>query len=160
MSRKKIIIVSLCALILAGAACLLYRPFYYRLYTGDRIKGNISVTVDNEMISLNMADIHGCDKWNVQNWNASVAVKGGDYGRYDVYVDIPEVERSVTVACHQCNWWNVMEFDLEIIVDTQENLVTYYGEYSALEENGHSRSHKIDRTQKLSDDELELSFGL
>ena len=160
MSRKKIIIGSLCALVLAGSVCLLYRPFYYRLYTGDRIKGNISVTVDNEMINLNMADIHVCDKWNVQGWNASVAVKGGEYGGYAIAVDIPEVERSVTVKCYQYNWWNVVRFDIEILVDTQENLVTYYGEYSTLEENGHSRSYKIDCTQELSDDKLELSFGL
>ncbi len=127
---------------------------------GDRIKGNISVTVDNEMISLNMADIHGCDKWNVQGWNASVAVKGGEYGRYDIGVDIPGLERSVTVACHQYNWWNVTRFDLEILVDTQKNFVTYYGEYSGLDEIGSSHSYRIDSTQELSDDKLELSFGI
>lgn len=158
MSRKKIIIGSLCALVLAVAACILYRPFYYRNYTGDRIKGNISVTVDNEVISLNMADIHGCDKWNVQGGNASVAVKAGKKERYVIGVDIPEVERSVTVACFHENWWNVTEFDLEILVDTQKNRVTYYGEYSGLDEIGSSHSYRIDCSQSLSDDNLKLSI--
>ena len=108
--------------LLTAAAFLLYRPFYRRVYTGDRIKGKVSITVDGEAYFSDMSDISGCDKWNVSGGDISLAIKGGEYGKYSCQVIVPKIDKAVSICIYQFNWWNVTEFDLDIAVDAKLEL--------------------------------------
>ncbi|MDE5619361.1 MAG: hypothetical protein K2I80_02400 [Ruminococcus sp.] len=81
-------------------SCIIYKPFYYRVYIGDRIKGNISVTVDNEVYPLEKDKISFSDSGKISingNGTADMSFHAGKYGNYKFNLLGMPTEKTVTV---------------------------------------------------------------
>ncbi|MBE6857162.1 MAG: hypothetical protein E7500_07025 [Ruminococcus sp.] len=167
--RKKELKVTLVTLLsvvlLISVICFLYKPIYYRLYFGDRIKGTISFIVDGEAYHLQPKEIQGANELELtDNGNiAELSIHGGEYGGYPifVYVDTADLEAlKLRINCFQHNWWNVTEFKLNIAIDTKQNSISYSGDYTTIADNGKKCYDKIEKQQSLDEENLGISFGL
>lgn len=155
MSRRKIIFGILGGLLLIAALCILCKPIYYRIYTGDRIKGNISVTIDGEKFTPSAEDISDCRKANTKKDRTQIALKGGEYGTYGFHVNIPPIDKTINMKCYHYNWWTVTNFDIGIIIDTAGNTVTFEGDCSYVDDVGKINKFNIN-DKKLLSDNLEI----
>lgn len=161
----KVTLVTLLSVVLIiSVICFLYKPIYYRLYFGDRIKGTISVIVDGEAYELQPKEIQGSDELDISdNGVAELSIHGGEYGGYPIYVylDTADIEtQSIRINCFQHNWWNVTEFKFNIEINTNQNIITFKGDYSTIADSGKKCNDKIEKQQSLDDEYLEISFGL
>lgn len=131
---------------------LFCKPIFYRLYLGHRIKGDITVTVDNGDYSIKETQISGTDKTIIKDNEAKVAVKAGEYGEYSIYLDLSDIysdAKPIKIRCFQSNWWNVIEFKLNIDVDTQNKNMNFNGEYDSLDSNGTKQIMAIDNSDEI-----------
>ena len=155
---RKIIFGILGILLLIAALYIFCKPIYYRIYIGDRIKGNISVTIDGETFTPSSEDISGCRKSNIKGDRTQIAVKGGDYGIYHFGVNIPPIDKTINMGCYHYNWWTVTNFDIDIIIDTAGNIVTFEGDCSYVDDDGKTNKFQINDKQMLwSDPEIWFS---
>ena len=159
MKRQRPIFRIFYILLFVVAFCILCKPIYYRLYAGDRIKGNVSVTVDGEAIMLAEEDISGCRKVKINSDSTYIAIKGGEFGGYSFAVNIPNIDKEITIVCSQYNWWTVTRFDLDVIIDTANNTVKFEGSYSYVDGDGKIRKGKINELKMLSDDNIKIIVG-
>lgn len=144
-------------------SCIIYKPFYYRVYIGYRIKGNISVTVDNEVYLLEKDKISLSDSGKISindNGTADILFHAGKYGNYEFNLLGIPTEKTVTVNCFQHNWWNVQKFEINVRIDTSANTIHYTGYYSYISDSGNKTYEKIDKTQSLNESKHELLFGM
>lgn len=140
-----ILVLLLCFIIFFG------KPIFYRLYLGYRIKGDITVTVDNGDYAIKETQISGTDKIKIKDNEAKVAVKAGEYGEYCIYLDLSDIysdAKPIEISCFQSNWWNVIEFELNIDVDTQSKNMNFNGEYDSLDSNGTQQIRTIDNSDE------------
>lgn len=166
--RKKfkiIFVILLAVVFILSAICFLYKPIYYRLYFGDRIKGTVSVSVDGKAYQLQPKEIQGSDELNLtDNGNiAKLSIHGGEYGGYPicVYIDTADMDAlGFEINCFQHNWWNVTEFKLNIEIDTKQNIISYSGDYTTIADSGKKCYDKIEMQQSIDEEYLGISFGL
>lgn len=158
-------VILLSVVLIVSAICFLYKPIYYRLYFGDRIKGTISVIVDGEAYQLQPKEIQGVDELEIDD-NGNItefSIYGGEYGGYPifVYLDTADIDAlELGINCFQHNWWNVTEFKLNIAIDTKQNSISYSGDYTTIADSGKKNYDKIEKKQSLDEEYLEISFGL
>lgn len=162
---KKVIAIVLIVVLCISAICFLYKPIYYRLYLGDRIKGTISVVVDGQIYQLQPKEIQGTTELEISedSSKAELSIHAGEYGGYPIYVylDTADIEmQSIRINCFQANWWNVTEFEAYIEIDTSKNCISFNGDCVTLDEDGKKIHDKIDKQQSLDDEYLGISFGL
>ena len=165
---KEKVIIGLTVILLCISTCLMYKPIYYRLYLGDRIKGTIKVEVDGEDYHLNHKNIFMRDK-NPGKYELNsqgiidVSFHDNAYGSHpiDLYlpVGINNGLQLVSVNCFQHNWWNVQNFELIIKINNSENTVTYQGKYTTIADNGKQLSDIIEHIQNQND-HLQILLGL
>lgn len=162
MKRKFLIILFIVISVLAVVLCFLCKPIYYRLYLGNRIMGNVQVTIDNKPITLDKnCFITVEDKHSVQqNGDAlDIALRGGDYGNYGFEIEIPNFSEKIRVTIMQFNWWNVINFDIDITVDTKSQNVTYTYFYTTIAEDGKTLYESGTKTDCIGKDDLEIYIG-
>lgn len=163
MKKKKAVLIISLIIAFCISVCLLYKPIYYRLYLGDRIKGNIEVVIDDNVYSLEEDNIKLNDSGKIKindDGTADISIHAGKYGSYRFDIsDIP-IERPVSINCFQHNWWNVQTFELRIKIDTSQNLVIYEGSYTTISNDGKTRYDTIDKIQSLTDEYTEILLGL
>lgn len=154
------------AIIALIAVALLYIParlIYFRLYTGDRIEGEISLTIDGQEYSLKDSDLtfeFEHEKTSGKYEDGQVSLKAGDYGQYLIIINCPQDIPPITIGVMQANWWNKESFELTIEVDRERGSVTYSGKQKYITELGFSQSGLISKSQPLTDGELFVGFGL
>ncbi len=140
MKKKRIIVIVIFLLIIAAAAlCYLYKPLYYRMYLGDRIKGELHVTIDSEPAMLSdysvSSDSDGFST-KADGDATKISIKGGSYGGYSFAVNIPGVDIPLEITVFQHNWWNVAIFEMNIAVSTENNTASCSYKYTWIEEDG------------------------
>lgn len=142
--------------------CVVHKPFYYRVYLGDRIKGSVSVKIDNEVCSLeDKITLSKLGKVTINdNGTAEIAFRAGRYGSYKFDILALSGEKPVTVDCFQHDWWNVQRFELSVAIDTVGNIITYTGNYSVISEDGSTIYESINRKQSMTDESLNILWGL
>ncbi|MCH5350050.1 MAG: hypothetical protein J1E40_12055 [Oscillospiraceae bacterium] len=163
MAKKKIILTICLIMTLCFSLCILYKPIYYRLYLGDRIKGNIEIEIDNKAYSIeeNKIDFHSSGKSKMfDDGTAGISIRAGEYGIYSLEILGTPIEKPISIRCYQYNWWNVMDFELTIKIDTAQNEINYNGNYMTIADNGKKIYNPINYTQSLTDEYIQLSFGL
>lgn len=89
-------------------------PVAPRFYLGNRIKGNVSVTVDETSYDLSQLEVTSLGNYNVREKNGKISIRGGKYGRYGFSFNVPETDCTVTVSIMQRNWHQITDFDLDI----------------------------------------------
>ncbi len=127
----------------------LYVPwlYYHRLYWGDRIKGNVTVTVDGQPAKIEKDNTFcsfgigeedcATTDFRITDDGMFVATKANEYGAYDYTFSVEELsDTEFRFLSYQFNWWNVTEFELHYHIDTEANLVTYEAECVYLLESG------------------------
>lgn len=160
MKNKKGIAAVAAILAICMAFCLIYKPVYYRLYPGDRIRGDIQVIVDGQTYALTESSFSDSGKvTSKDDGSANVRIKAGEYGAYEFVMDADAVGQPVTIRCYQYNWWNVMDFDLQLHVDTQQNIATVSGSVITIADNGSKINDTIYCEYDLTDN-IKVSFGL
>ncbi len=117
---------------------------YYRLYFGDRIKGEITVMIDGEPSTIlqdtavsSFQGMENAAKFRAVDNELYVSTRANAYGSYQFsfYVEeLPEVP--LCFNSYQFNWWNVTEFELRYNVDTQAQIVEYRVVHTELNETG------------------------
>ena len=168
--RKRSIIKVIVLLAVFAVVFLAGRLFYYRHYPFDRIRGNVVLTVDGKKCELTEKDISSRKNIDFTNeasvhpnndGSAEIAIHGGNYGTYDFSVSAPQLDKkSMKVKCFQPNWWNVMDFELNIDADTRMDTVTYSGWYTSIDEYGNTMKDSIEIEKRLSnEDDNGLFFG-
>ena len=129
---KKIIAIVVAVLLLAGIALILINHLLYRfIFNSDRITGTIHVTLDGEEYDLKDGDVTGCYESNVigiefskTTDGAKVSTRGGDYGPYELWIHIEGLASPLKAVVFQYNWWNVVEFDLTVSIDSAAEKIT------------------------------------
>ncbi len=117
---------------------------YYRLYFGDRIKGEVTVTIDGEPAAIledtavaSFQTSENAAKFRAVDNELHVSARANAYGNYQFtfYVEeLPEIP--LCFNSYQFNWWNVTEFELHYNVDTQAQIVEYRVVHTELNETG------------------------
>lgn len=155
----KISVISVIIFLISTAA-ILGKPLFYRLYPGDRIKGEIRITVDGETVSLKDSDFSGCDKVKIKPDNtAEISVRADTYGKYAVIMSSNETDPVIHLYFHQFNWWNVYKFNLSVDVDITAGTVTYEGSYTSLKEDGNKNLYQLSGREYLSSKPISLYFN-
>lgn len=108
--RLTVILSIIAALILVVTAF----PVAPRFYLGNRINGNVSVTVDGTSYDLSQLEVTALGNYNVREKNNKISIRGGKYGRYGFRFNVPETDCTVTVSIMQWNWHQITDFDLDI----------------------------------------------
>ena len=140
--KKKIIITVLALFIVIVAAgsfagkTLLFNDDlkilnYYtvRAYTGDRITINMHVTVDGKPVET------VSDKRNMRlDFNGSYTElkdRAASYDTYEYPMIINSRDRGIplNITVRHWNWWEIIESDLYIDIDTDSNTYTTHEEY-------------------------------
>ncbi len=139
-SPLKVIAIGI-AVLLAGAAFLrLCMPkIYYRLYPGNRINGEVTVTIDGQPAQIAEDSIYSAYKSRVTvtGNGFQLSTKGNKYGPYHYSFSVEELpDTKFTFYSYQFNWWNVTDFTLQYNIDTEANLVEYHAEHVELLESG------------------------
>lgn len=157
---RNIVIITIIAIVVLFVPA---RLIYFRLYTGDRVNGALTLTIDSEEYSLDEKNIsveHNGQSYEFSLDDGEISLKGDDYGSYDIVIsglsDIPPI----TVGVFQANWWNTEDFELTIAADTKQRSVTYSGKHTFITEYGFIQSESISQKQGLSEKELKVGFGL
>ena len=163
MAKKKIILTICLIMILCLSLCILYKPIYYRLYLADRIKGNIEVEFDDKTYFLEETkiEVHNSGKLEMfDNGTAGISFRASEYGIYSLEILDTPIGKPISIRCFQHNWWNVMDFELTIKIDTAQNEITYNGNCMDIAENGKKIYSPISYTQSLTDEYIQISLGL
>lgn len=159
MKNKKKMTAVIAVPALCIAFCFICKPIYYRLYPGDRIKGDIQVIVDGETYALNENSFSACRRVKPEDdGSAKIRIKAGEYGAYEFVMHADAIGLPVTIRCYQHNWWNVWDFDLQINVDTQQNRAIISGSVTDLDDKGKKSNDSIYQAYDLTE-EIKVSFG-
>ena len=143
--------------------CVVHKPFYYRVYLGDRIKGSVSVEIDDEVYPLREDKIKLLDSGKItvnDNGTAEISFRAGRYGSYKFNILALSGENPITVNCFQHDWWNVQRFELLVKIDTVSNTISYTGNYSVISKDGRKIYESINKKQSLKDESLNTLWGL
>lgn len=162
MGKLKIVLVSLLmAAVLFMAACFFCKPLYYRLYLGDRITGSIKVSVDGVPLILDESSFSSTlpMKITVNEFDTSVALKGGEYGSYGFDVNIQGVNNPLEVHIHHFNWWSVTEFQINAEVSTEGNIVSVSSVYTTIDDKGEEVIGNCNDNFDADTDEMIISLG-
>lgn len=138
------------------------KPIYYRFYPFDRIRGTVSLTVDGEKMTLTRDDIVFYDKKydkyedgsakDISDGRVKIYMDGSEYGSHCFEVHSDKLKEPVAVSCFQDNWWNVVDFDLDIAVNG--GYMSCSGEYST------NRAFKKTKINITNSTASKISFGL
>lgn len=166
MTKKiKLLIISL-IMIFCISVCILYKPIYYRLYLGNRIKGNVEVKIDDktyflEKNKINFQDsiYHDGTSKIYDDGTAKISFNAIDYGNYSFEILDTPIGSPVKITCFQHNWWSVQNFELKIEIDTSQNMITYSGNYTTILDNGKKRYKTIDKIQPVTDEYVGITLG-
>lgn len=157
MKKHKKAIIRAVSVLLIGAVtvvCLFYYPVFPRIYFGNRIKGDVTITYDGEPYDLNSEQLKSHTKVReIENGRYRIELKGGEYGSNPFEI-IFSPEMIVTVDCFHSNWWYVTKFNLDINIDTNKNEITYKGYYISSQDSG-----TVDKKQTIGKEILEVRFS-
>lgn len=145
---KVILVLLICYLLLF----LFCKPIFYRLYLGHRIKGDISVTVNNGNYTLKETQFSGTDKIKIKDHEAKVSVKAGKYGEYNIYLDLSDIyaeAKPINISCFQSNWWNKLDFELDIEVDTKNKTMKFNGECISVDNTGTQQIQPVENPDEI-----------
>lgn len=164
MKKSQKIIISIVAvfLICTVSICFFCKPIYYRLYLGNRIKGDINIIIDGKPYQYYyMTEFSSIDKAKeTTKGTAHIEMKGGEYGSNTFTIRPHNLDKSITVDCFQTNWWYVTNFNLNIDINTHKETISFKGDYTATDSDGRKIGGKIDKTQELDAPIIEIMFGL
>lgn len=166
MTKKKFLLIILFIITFCISVCILYKPIYYRLYLGNRIKGNVEVKIDDKTYFLEKNKIKFHDSIYddgtakiYDNGTANISFHAGEYGDYSFELLDTPIGRPIEITCFQHNWWSVQNFELKIEIDTSQNMITYSGNYTTISDNGKKRYETIDKIQSLTDEYVQIILG-
>lgn len=163
MAKKRNLLILCIIMAFCISVCILYKPIYYRLYFGDRIKGNVKVEIDDKPYFLeeNKIKFHDSGKIEVcDDGTADISFHAGGYGGYLFEILDTPTGSPIAINCFQHNWWSVQNFELTIKIDTSQNMITYSGNCTTVSDDGQKIYDPIDITQSLTDKHLQISLGL
>ena len=155
----KAVHIAVIAVIIAAILFFPARLIYFHNYPHDRITGRLSVSADGRQLSPDEYSITFAEGGFADG--GDISMPGGGYEhRYSFDVNIPSLDKPVTVYCFELKEWDVIGFELDIDIDTKENTVKYSGSNSFLTSLGFSTTDSFSKTQPLSDEKYEVGFGL
>ena len=169
MKKKKLLVIGSLVL-LAAVFCIICKPIFYRFYPFDRIKGTVSLNVDGEKIVLTQDDIVLYDKKydkyedgsakDISDGRVKIYMDGTGYGGHCFQIDTDKLEEPIKVCCYQHNWWNVMDFDIDISVNG--GYLSCSGKYSFIVDNGSKHYDEIGDPPSTAPTKKEryISFGI
>ncbi|GFI55661.1 hypothetical protein IMSAG013_00711 [Clostridiales bacterium] len=127
---KKRLVIILAAFAAVITVCLaffiLYKPSYYRLYADDRIKGEITVSIDGQSAQFDEERTRKYFNYEgdffTEDYTATISLKAGDYGPYDFSVYVVGLDQPLQLSVWQLNWWNVKTFRLDVSMDIAKRI--------------------------------------
>ncbi len=157
MKKHKKAIIRAASVFLIGAVtvvCLFYYPIFPRIYFGNRIKGDVTITCDGKPYALNPDRLKSAAKVReTGNGRYYIELKGGEYGSNPFEIELTH-HRIVEVNIFHSNWWYVTDFNLDINIDSSKKEITYKGWYTSSED-----SAAIERKQTIGKEKLEVKLG-
>lgn len=157
MKKHKKAIIRTAAVLLIGAAtvlCLFCYPVFPRIYFGNRIKGDVTITCDGKPYGINSDRLQSDAKVRqIGNGRYHVELKGGNYGSNPFEIVLTN-ERIVEVDIFHSNWWYVTDFNLDINIDSDKKEITYKVDYTSSGDNS-----TFEKKQTIGKEELEVKIG-
>ncbi len=146
-------IISAVSLLLIGAVAICFLA-YPRIYFGNRIKGDVTITYNGEPYELTSEQLKSHTKVReIENGRYRIELKGGEYGSNPFEI-IFSPEMIVKVDFIHANWWYVTKFNLDINIDTEKGEIAYKGNYTSSQDSG-----TIDEKQTIGKEKLEVRFS-
>lgn len=143
-------------ILLIGAVivCLFCVPVIPRIYFGNRIKGDVTITCDGKPYGINPERFKSAAKVReTGNGRYYIELKGGEYGSNPFEIGLTN-ERIVEVDIFHSNWWYVTDFNLDINIDSNKKEITYKGDYTSSGDNG-----TFEQKQTIGKEELRVKIG-
>ena len=157
MKKHKKVIICAASAILTGAVmifCLFCYPVFPRIYLGNRIKGDLTITCDGMPYELTSDQLISSDKIKeIEVGKYHIELKGGNYGNNPLEFLI-NPETLVEVNFFHSNWWYATKFNLNINIDTYKNEITYKVDYNMQGDSG-----CFETKQTIGKEKLELRIG-
>lgn len=102
--------------------------FNVRAYTGDRVTVHCHVTVDGKPAIVTYAD---GSKLSDENGMYTLAARANDYDVYEYALKIQSKDISIPLklTVKHWNWWEIMESDLYIDINTKDETYSTHESY-------------------------------
>lgn len=163
--RKKAICVLSAVLIIAAVGEIFSLTFggytienlMARAYKGDRIIVNIHARIDGKSVSISKNSalkLTEEEQYDYANDISTVSSKDDyyvlrcntpyGYGPYNFYL-LVDNNYPIVINMYQFNWWDIQRSNLYIDIDTKNNSMTYYDEYTSLLESGIKQKRKNEK---------------
>ena len=147
--KKFVRIISVIAVltVIAAVSTKFFMPsfFYGYIYPFNRIKGNISITIDDKDIPLSECEISCSIKTETEKLHIrgnKIKNRAGEYGAYQYLIKHGDTQ--IRYYLYQSNRWNCADYDIKFSVNTPENTVTCKGSRTSLCEDGSKTTGDID----------------
>jgi hypothetical protein len=164
MKKKTKIFSVIAVLVIIGAIfSKFFLPsfFYGYIYPFNRIKGNVSITIDGKDIPLSECEVTCIlrdKKEKVHVSGSKIKSRAGKYGAYIYKIKHDDIE--IRYYLYQSNCWNCADYDVKFSVDTSEKTVTCKGTRTSLCEDGSKTTADFDRVLTLDYRESDRGFCL
>lgn len=138
---KAVGIIFISFLILCIIFTFVDKGLFYRLwYFGDRIKIDISVEIDDEIVHIDKEVIHddgfGNDVYSIKvkedGTKSIISIPARAYGSYRMKFNVDSFP--FYLELYQFNGWDVQKIVLDIKIDTESEMVSYNVEHTYLNE--------------------------
>lgn len=120
------------------------KGLYYRLlYHGDREIFEVSLTVDNEPVTLTKNQFEvtckNCDSevsHDISGNKVNFSFKASEKGQYYLTFTLGDYNFSITTD--HFNWWEVHRYSISLKVDTKQNIIKYEKTINYMDDKGNS----------------------
>ncbi len=155
----KAVTIIIAAVIVMAILFIPARLVYFHYYPHDRITGRLTINVDGRELSPDEYSITFSEDGTADG--GEISMPGGGYEhRYSFDISVPSLDKPITVFCFELKEWDVIDFELDIDIDTKGNSIKYSGRNSFLTSLGFTTTDSISQTQPLTDKAYEIGFGL
>lgn len=169
---KKIYLTAVLLLIILVSAFVYYNYgyFYTHFYSGTRIKGTYSISVNgkNARPLYKYIEYENSGKTRLLNDDNTFEIDGGKYGVYSLglvldnsdtfysltndeyFLSLPD-KSELIIAYSNTNWWNIInaDIDIDIINENGEWYLNYSAKYEFFDENKHYKKTFCENSNKF-----------
>ena len=117
----------------------------YRIYQGDRIVAYLDIRSDGRLTKTEDLSFINCD--HIENKGETIVIgkKAGEYGKYSMGISDKNSGKIINFDVIQYNWWNVVNFHLDIDTEPNSGVTSISGYYTTLSESGRKEKRTIDK---------------
>ncbi len=147
------------------------KVFYYKvLYHGEREKITVTVYIDDKKVDLDKSSINivgkSIDKNNkeknvdlgsvnkIVNDKLNLSFDGSHFGTYNLTLKAKEYD--VLINFIRYNWWYVDEYNIDVYIDTKNNVVRYNVASKRMDNDANINDENYEASKEIKDKNIGL----